>query len=161
MIRTFEKQDAKQVAAIYNYYVENSAATFDCHPVSTEKMLLKAENIMAKGYPFVVYEDNGIIGGYACLSDWRPQEAYLITLETTVYLLPDYVGKGVGSELYRYIIDAATDLGVHSLIGVLSLPNEASRRLNMKFGFRLAGTFPETGLKFGRLIDVEFWQKII
>jgi phosphinothricin acetyltransferase len=79
-------------------------------------------------------------------------------LETSVYLDACFTGKGVGSILYQELIARARKMNIHSLIGVLSIPNEASRRLHEKFGFRIAGTFKEVGYKFNRLIDVEYWQ---
>ncbi|MDR1762594.1 MAG: GNAT family N-acetyltransferase [Dysgonamonadaceae bacterium] len=158
MIRKAKAEDAAQIADIYNYYVLNTVVTFDEEPVTEQFMRSKIGKILSLGYPFLVYERDGTIAGYAYLSDWRPHAAYRITLETSVYLAPQFAGKGLGSELYGKLIEEARRLEIRSLIGVLGLPNEASQGLHRKFGFALAGCFPKVGKKFGQLWDVEFYQ---
>ncbi|MDR0507659.1 MAG: GNAT family N-acetyltransferase [Dysgonamonadaceae bacterium] len=161
MLRKAVISDAGCIVNIYNYYVENTTITFHEDKVSINEMEQKIENILNKNYPFIVLEEDGYIAGYALLNDWRPHHAYKITLETSIYLDPCFVGRGLGIALYKELINNAKDLGIHSLIGVLSIPNEASRKIHTKLGFQLAGIIREAGLKFGQLIDVEFWQLII
>ena len=69
--------------------------------------------------------------------------------------------QGIGSLLFTRLIQESVKINIHSLIGVISLPNEPSRRLHNKFGFKLIGNFKESGKKFNKLIDVEFWQFIL
>ncbi|MDR1092029.1 MAG: GNAT family N-acetyltransferase, partial [Prevotella sp.] len=95
------------------------------------------------------------------LNNWRERAAYDISLETSVYLDRNLTGRGVGSILYQELIDRARKINIHSLIGVISLPNEQSQKLHRKFNFELIGNFRESGVKFGKLIDVEFWQLIL
>jgi len=157
MFRSVRIEDAPRIAEIFNYYIENTAVTFDETPVSATDMQHRIEKVLSRGYPFVVYEENGRVVGYACYSEWRPHSAYRITAETTVYIDAEHTGRGLGSGFYEILINKAKEQNIHSLVGVLSIPNEASQRLQQKFGFRLAGSFPETGQKFGKLIDVEMW----
>ena len=161
MIRKVKLSDAERISEIYNYYIENTAVTFDENPVAEEKIRQKIEEVCTKGYPYIVYEENGLLAGYAYISTWRPHSAYGITLETSIYLDMQYAGKGLGTKLYEVLIEESRKINIHSLIAVISLPNDLSRKLHEKFGFRLVGNFRETGVKFGRLIDVEFWQKIL
>ncbi|MDR0733780.1 MAG: GNAT family N-acetyltransferase [Dysgonamonadaceae bacterium] len=161
MIRNVKPGDAESIAKIYNYYIENTAITFDENPVTTGNIRQKIAAICNKAYPYLVYEKDGQPLGYAFISTWRPQSAYGISLETSIYIDPQHTGKGLGSELYKALIEKSRQINIHSLIAVISLPNESSRKLHEKFGFRLIGNFKETGFKFGRLIDVEFWQKIL
>lgn len=161
MIRDVTPNDAKRIAEIYNYYVEQTIITFEYDTVSEEGMKNRILKIRAKNYPFFVYEEDGVIIGYAYLSNWRERIAYDITLETSVYLDSKATGKGVGTILYQELIDRARIISIHSLIGVISLPNDASRKLHENFNFRLIGNFKESGIKFGKLIDVEFWQLIL
>jgi len=158
MIRDVTVSDASRIADIYNYYIKETVITFEYNPVSTEEIQSRIKKIHSKGFPFFVYEKDGIIIGYAYLSNWRERVAYDITLETSVYLDQNYIGIGIGSILYNELIERARKINIHSLIGVISLPNEASRKLHHKFGFRLIGNFEESGVKFGKFIDVEFWQ---
>jgi len=161
IIREAQLSDACRIAEIYNYYIENTIVVFEETKISEEAMSQKMRNILSKAYPFIVCEEEGQVIGYAYISTWRYHSAYNITLETTIYLDPHYTGKGFGNSLYGRLIEKSQECGIHSLIGVISLPNDESRKLHQKFGFQLIGNFREVGRKFGRLIDVEFWQKML
>lgn len=160
MIRDVKETDAQQIVSIYNYYIANSIITFDETPVDEKSMTKKITDISEKGYPFIVYEEeaSGDIIGYAYVNNWRNHAAYRTTLEVTVYIMNGEIGKGIGSLLYKNLLERVRLLNVHSLISVLSLPNKESRALHEKFGFVSVGTFKEVGFKFGKFIDVEFWQ---
>ena len=146
---------------IYNYYIEETIITFEYDRVSENDIRQRIEKIQKKGFPYFVYEKEGEIIGYAYLNNWRERAAYDITLETSVYLDHNLIGSGIGSILYQELIDRARKIDIHSLIGVVSLPNEQSQKLHRKFNFDLIGNFRESGVKFGKLIDVEFWQLIL
>ncbi|MBB4037984.1 phosphinothricin acetyltransferase [Dysgonomonas hofstadii] len=161
MIRDITIADASRIADIYNYYIRETIITFEYDVVSPEEIQNRIKKIQAKGFPFFVYENDGEITGYAYLNNWRERVAYDITLETSVYLDSQYTGSGIGSVLYKELIERARKINIHSLIGVVSLPNEASQKLHQKFEFRLVGNFRESGVKFDKLIDVEFWQLIL
>lgn len=161
MIRDITPDDAARIAAIYNCYIENTIVTFEYEPVTEVEIKRRISKILHKNYPYFVYEMDGDILGYAYVDNWRERAAYDITLETSVYLDHKAIGKGIGSILYQELIERCRKINIHSLIGVVSLPNDESRRLHTKFGFGLVGNFRESGVKFGRLIDVEFWQLIL
>lgn len=161
MIRDVTPADAAQIAAIYNYYIEETVVTFEYDLVTAEDIRKRIDKVHAKGFPYFVYEKDGRIIGYAYLNNWRERVAYDITLETSVYLDRNAIGSGVGSILYQELINRARNINIHSLIGVISLPNDSSRKLHRKFNFELVGNFRESGVKFGKLIDVEFWQLIL
>lgn len=161
MIRNATMQDAAQIADIYNYYIENTIITFEEIKVTKDIIAERIKKITAKGYPFLVYEQENQIVGYAYLNNWRERSAYDITLETSVYLEKNCTGKGIGSLLYQLLVERAKSINIHSLIGVISLPNDISRELHRRFGFKLIGNFRESGVKFGKYVDVEFWQLML
>jgi phosphinothricin acetyltransferase len=161
MIRNAVAEDAGKIADIYNYYIKNTVTTFEEEAVTETIIADRIAKIQEKGHPYIVYEENGQLVGYAYASTWRARPAFNITLETSLYLDCNRLGGGIGSKLYAQLIEKSRKTGIHSLIGVISLPNDGSRRLQQKFGFDLIGNFRETGKKFGRLIDVEFWQLIL
>lgn len=161
MIRDVTLYDAKKIADIYNYYIKETIITFEYDTVSEDNIKKRIEKVQHKGFPFFVYEKNDEIIGYAYLSNWRERAAYDITLETSVYLDKTAIGSGIGSILYKELIDRAKRSGIHSLIGVVSLPNNESQKLHKKFNFELVGCFKESGIKFNKLIDVEFWQLVL
>lgn len=161
MIREARFDDAVIIANIYNYYIENTIITFENTIVNGAEIKRRMQKVLDAGYPYLVYEEDGAVVGYAYLDQWRTRKAYDITLETSIYLDLNNMKNGIGTQLYEELIARARALRIHSLIGVVSHPNEASYRLHQKLGFTLVGTFKEVGEKFGRLIDVEFWQLIL
>lgn len=158
MIRNALPADAGQIAQIYNYYINETIITFEEKPLSQEEMEERIKTITAKGYPYLVYEKEKQIMGFAYLNTWRARSAFDITLESSIYLLPDTQGQGIGSVLYQELIGRARELKLHSLIAAISLPNDVSQKLHQKMGFQLVGNFKEAGKKFGKLVDCEFWQ---
>jgi len=161
MIRNIKLSDAESIVNLYNYYIENTIATFATEKMTIEDASQKIRHILRQKFPFIVYEEDDIVIGYAHLSTFRWHGAYDITAETSIYLLFGQQRRGIGSLLYAELIKRAKEQGFHSLIGVLSLPNDASRRLHRKFNFQPAGLLKEVGQKFGKLIDVEFQQLVL
>ncbi len=157
MIRPFDIKDIKVLLDIYNYYVLNTIVTFDIKALSLETFTEKVNHINAK-YPFIVFEENGNILGYAYGSKWRPKPAYNHTVESTVYVKHGEHGKQIGSKLYAELLSLLKQENYHVVLGGLTLPNEASVKLHEKFGFKQVAHFKEVGKKFDKWLDVGFWQ---
>ncbi|MDD7884829.1 GNAT family N-acetyltransferase [Flavivirga sp. 57AJ16] len=157
MIRPLHLNDAEELLDIYNYYVLNSIVTFDDKALSLDAFKDKIVRINAD-YPFIVFEDNNDILGYAYGSRWRPKPAYKHTVESTVYVKHDALGKQIGTKLYTALLSELKAQDYHIVLGGLTLPNDASVKLHEKFGFKKVAHFKEVGLKFGKWLDVGFWQ---
>ena len=157
MIRNVQIEDAQELLDIYNYYVVNTVITFDLEALSLDAFKEKITTV-SDDYPFIVYEENGEILGYAYGSKFRPKPAYNNTAESTVYLKHGAQGKQIGSKLYNELLFLLKQKNVHVVLGVLTLPNEASVKLHEKFGFKEVAHLKEVGLKFGKWQDVGFWQ---
>jgi phosphinothricin acetyltransferase len=97
--------------------------------------------------------------GYASSSRFRTKAAYDTSVETSVYLAPDAVGRGVGSLLYEKLFKALEGEDAHRAYAGIALPNPASIGLHERFGFKRAGHFTEQGRKFGRYWDVAWYEK--
>ena len=160
MVRMVQPSDAPRIAEIYNYYIENTVITFEEEKVTKQDIEQRIQKILKKGFPYIVYEKGGKVIGYAYVNNWRERSAYDITLENSIYVDRYETKQGIGSLLFTRLIQESVKINIHSLIGVISLPNEPSRKLHNKFGFKLIGNFKESGKKFNKLIDVEFWQFI-
>ena len=106
-------------------------------------------------------EDEGQVVGYAYASRWKSRCAYRYSVETTVYLSSAATGKGFGSLLYEHLIAELRQRSIHSLIGGIALPNNASVSLHEKLGFEKVAHFKEVGWKFNQWIDVGYWELII
>lgn len=158
MIRNVKRSDAGRIAEIYNYYIKHTIITFEEETIDADEIERRIKSVQKKNYPYLVYENDGLLIGYAYLSNWRTRSAYDKTLETSIYLDINHIKKGIGTVLYRQLIEESRKINMHSLIGVISLPNEASQKLHEKLEFQRIGNFKESGLKFNQWIDVEFWQ---
>lgn len=160
MIRAVKLEDSKEIAEIYNYYILNSCVTFEELAISTEEMRGRIEAAHLK-FPWLVFEKDQEILGYAFSSVWKPRLANKHTVESTVYLKKEATKMGIGSLLYAALINQLTDFGFHAVIGGISLPNEASVALHEKFGFEKIAQFKEVGYKFKKWIDVGYWELLI
>lgn len=160
-IRPAQARDAEAIAKIYNHYVLNTIITFEEVVVSVDEMAKRINDIVATDLPWLVAEENGRIVGYAYASKWKARAAYRYTLESTVYLAPDQVTKGVGTKLYDELFAQLRKKSIHVVMGVIALPNESSVILHEKFGMHKAAHFSEVGYKFNRWLDVGYWQVML
>jgi phosphinothricin acetyltransferase len=160
-VRSALASDAAQIAEIYNYYIENSHATFETERIDDAEVLRRMEEGWAAAYPFLVCELEDQIVGYAYGRRYRPRFAYLHSIEISVYVKHGIEGKNVGTLLYEQLIPEIRQKNFHAVIGGISLPNDASVRLHEKFGFKKVAHFREVGRKFNRWIDVGYWQLLL
>ncbi len=157
-LRTVREADTAAIAAIYNHYIAHSVATFEEVELSADAMRGRIDKVLAAGYPWLVAEDGGAVLGYAYASRWKERVAYRYSTEASVYLAPDCAGGGWGTRLYTELFRQLRELGVHAVIGGITLPNPASVALHEKMGMRKVAEFPEVGFKRGRWLDVGYWQ---
>jgi L-amino acid N-acyltransferase YncA len=160
-VRPVHAVDADAIASIYDHYVAHTVVTFELDPVTADTMRSRIDEIAALALPWHVVEDDGAVLGYAYATRWRARPAYRHSVETTVYLHPDATGRGLGRLLYGDLLDALRRDGYHTAIGGIALPNAASVALHEALGFVPVGEFREVGRKFGRWIDVGFWQRML
>ena len=157
MIRPVHNDDVKELLDIYNYYVLNTNVTFDIEALSFNAFLEKVNHIKAE-YPFIIYEAYNKILGFAYGSRFRPKPAYNHTVESTVYVKHTAQGKRIGTQLYDALLQQLKQTNLHTVLGVVTLPNEASVKLHEKFGFKQVANLQEVGMKFGKWQNVGVWQ---
>jgi len=158
VIRDAKAQDANEIANIYNYYVTNTAITFEETPVSVDEMSERIKETTSLGLPWLVAQDKGEIQGYAYASKWKGRYAYRYSVEITVYLSHLATSQGWGSQLYQQLFKRLKQASVHAAIGGIALPNKASVALHEKFGMKKVAHFEEVGFKFNQWVDVGYWQ---
>ena len=159
MIRDADLSDAQQITDIYNHYVENSHATLEYHTVEKEFYEQRINEIQQSGHYWLVAEVEGKIVGYAYSRRWNARDGYEFTCEVSVYLSAEHTSGGWGSRLYTELFSRLRKDGIHSVIAVIGLPNDASVALHEKFGMKKAAHFPELGIKFGKWLDVGYWYR--
>jgi L-amino acid N-acyltransferase YncA len=150
------------IRAIYNEAILHTTALYEYAP-RTEAMM---EEWLATrdrdGIPVLGIEwEPGVLAGFATWGPFRPRAAYKYSAEHSVYVDERYRGAGVGRQLLQAIIAAAKQRGLHMLVAGIDASNVASVALHSSAGFRCCGTIREAGFKFGRWLDLEFWQLIL
>jgi L-amino acid N-acyltransferase YncA len=159
-IRDAETADAEAIARIYNPYVRETTISFEEDEVTPAQMAGRMQEVAGAGLPWLVAQRNEQVIGYACASKWKARGAYRFSVEVTVYVERAAHGSGVGRALYGALFGRLRALGVHAVIGGIALPNEASVALHECMGMRKVAHFEQVGFKFGRWIDVAYWQRI-
>lgn len=158
MIREATDVDAAALADIYNHYILNTDVTFEETVLTADEFAQRIGKVQSSGYSWLVAEDSGRVIGYAYATKWHERAAYRHTVEVSVYLAPEFPGRGWGTRLYAALFAGLRRMPVHVAIGGIALPNAASVAIHEKFGMEKVAHFHQVGWKFGQWIDVGYWQ---
>lgn len=158
-IRQAQQKDAQRIAEIYNHFIKHTVVTFEETHVSADEIWQRVSAVQATSYPYLVGEmPDQVIAGYAYGAQWKNRSAYRFAAEVSIYLAPEFIGQGLGARLYRELIQSLREQGIHSVMGGIALPNDASVALHEKLGFQKVAHFKELGWKQSRWIDVGYWE---
>jgi len=150
------------ILAILNEAIVNSTALYDYQPRTPDNMVAWFEGKARGRYPVIgVENDAGELLGFASYGPFRAWPAYKYTVEHSVYVDARFRGQGVGRTLLEAIIDAAEKHDYHVMIGCIDASNAASIRLHETLGFKACGIVRHAGYKFGRWLDLAFYQLIL
>jgi phosphinothricin acetyltransferase len=157
------QRHALAILAIFNDAIANSTALYDYKPRTMEMMAAWFEAKSKGKYPVIgaVQGDAGELMGFASYGPFRAWPAYKYTVEHSVYVDARFRGRGIGKRLMKEIIAAAQGQNYHTMVGVIDSSNMVSIRLHEAFGFECCGTVRQAGFKFGRWLDVLFYQLIL
>ena len=159
-VRPATEADLGPLNDIYNHYVREAHYTFDLEPVTMEWRREWFSHYGDSGrYRLFVAVVHGRVAGYASSSRFRPKGAYETSVETSIYIAPDAIGKGTGSGLYATLFKSLEGEDVHRAYAGVTLPNPASVALHERFGFKRVALFTQQGRKFGRYWDVAWFEK--
>jgi phosphinothricin acetyltransferase len=159
-IRCAEPHDVPALLGIYNYYVLNTAITFDVEPRTLKEREGWFEQFESRGrYRCLVADLAGEVIGWASSARFKERAAYATSIETSVYCAPQHVGRGFGRRLYAALFEALRGEDIHRAYGGITQPNQASNALHVSAGFRHIGTYTEVGRKFGRYWDVALYER--
>lgn len=149
--------DLPSILEIYNWAIRETTATFDTEVKSLEQFTIWF-NDHGKRHPVIVCKYQNQVVGWGSISRWSDRKAYDTTGEVSFYVLPQYHGKGIGSELLKRIITLGKEQNYKTLLSRIAQGSEASVHLHKKHGFRDIGTMKNAGIKFDRVLDVYFMQ---
>ena len=157
MLRIATEADVSAILSIYAPYILNSTATFEYDVPTAEAFLQRFRDITAQ-FPWLVWEEEGRILGYAYASAPYSRAAFSWCAEPTIYLAPEAQGRGIGRKLYSALEKLLEIQGYQVLYALITAENIPSIRFHQKFGYTLQGDFPECGFKFGRWLGL-FWME--
>jgi L-amino acid N-acyltransferase YncA len=159
-IRPADEADLPIITAIYEHAVRHGTATFELTPPDLAEMARRYRALLDGGFPYFAAELDGRVVGYAYAGAYRPRPAYRFTVENSIYLEPAIHRRGIGLQLLRRLIIECEARGHRQMIAVIGdSANAGSIGVHTKCGFKLIGTHPNVGLKFGRWLDTVMMQR--
>ena len=158
MIRPATAADVSTILEIFNDNIVHSTAFYMYKEQTLEQRMAWFEAKQQSGEPLFVYEENGEVAGYATYGSFRPYPAFHYTVEHSVYVHKNHYKKGIASQLMHALIDYAATHEVKTMVACIDKENAASLRIHEKLGFTYSGTIRNAGYKFGRWLDLVFYQ---
>lgn len=158
---TYESS-ADQILEILNDAILTSTALYDYKPRDPSSMVTWFKAKESSNYPVIgAFDDHGRLLGFATYGAFRNWPAYKYSVEHSVYVRQECRGAGIGASLMQKLIDEAKRQNYHTMVGGIDASNLASLALHRKLGFQYAGTIKQVGFKFGRWLDLSFYQLIL
>lgn len=158
MLRIANPSDVPAMLAIYGPYVLTSTATFE-YLVPTEEEFSRRFQSVTRQYPWLVWEEEGVVVGYAYASAAYTRAAYAWTAEPSVYLAPNARGRGIAARLYGALEGLLRLQGYQVLYALITEENAPSFRFHEKQGYVQKVLFSDCGFKFGRWLGLSWWEK--
>ncbi len=154
--------DIPAIQEIYAYYVSNTTASFEEDAPTVAEMTARFQKIQARGLPYLVATKGKQIIGYAYAGPFRERSGYRYTVEDSVYVAKEALGRNVGNALMVELIERCTAMGFRQMIAVIGdSTNAASLALHSRHGFFVVGALSSACFKFGRWVDAVLMQRIL
>ena len=157
-IRLAMPADCDRIANIYNEYLGKS--TMDLSPKTGDDYRQQMQE-MDDREMMLVLDDGETVTGWGVLKKYSPREGYRFTGETSVYLDPGFLGRGLGKRLKLELIEKARNLGYKHLVARINSNNETSIGYNLKLGYEWVGIQKMVGNVNGKWLDVAILQLIL
>lgn len=159
-IRVATPADASGILAIYAPYIENTSFTFETEVPSVAAFAERIDHYL-QNWPWLVFEVDGRIAGYAYASGYRERVAYQWSVECSVYVHDDHLRAGVAGALYAALFEILKKQGFRNVYAVINLPNQRSVAFHESCGFRYFATYEQVGYKLGQWKNVGWWRLIL
>lgn len=158
MIRRVKNEDAKRLVEIYNYYIRETEATLELKEL-TEQEYLERIHQVTSFYPWLVYEEKGVIYGFAYLDKFNTRKAYATTADLSIYVDHTLKRKGIGKRLYQEIEKLGLSLGLCKIISLVTTSNRTSISFHKAMGFTKLCLIKNAAYKHGKWVGVTFLEK--
>ena len=160
LIRPSLDEDLDAITRIYGHHVLHGTGTFETTPPSVADMTTRRADVLAKGLPWLVVEDDGQVLGFAYGNWFKPRPAYRFSVEDSIYMAPQAAGKGLGRALLAELLATLERAGVRKVMAVIGdSANAGSIGVHRALGFEPAGVISACGWKFDRWLDIVLMQK--
>lgn len=157
MIRLANPTDAIAMLAIYSPYIRNTSITFETGVPAVANFANRIHSYL-EHWPWLIYEKEGQVIGYAYASRYRERVAYQWSVECSVYIDEDHLRSGVAKALYAALLAILKAQGFTTVYAVINLPNDSSVAFHESMGFNYFATYEKVGYKLGKWKDVGWWQ---
>lgn len=157
-IRLADKNDIPRILAIYAPYVEGTCTSFEYTVPTLAEFTARFETYTAR-FPWLVWEEQGQVLGYAYGSAPFSRAAYQWCCEMSIYLCPEAQGRGIGKKLYETLEAILFAQGFRRIYAVITSENGGSVAFHEKLGFRTVAVFPGCGVKFGKILGTVWMEK--
>lgn len=162
LIRPSREEDIPAITAIYGHHVLHSTGTFETEPPSVADMTTRRADVLSKGLPYLIAEEEGKIVGFAYGNWFKPRPAYRFSVEDTIYLAPELHRKGLGRALLAELLARLEAVGVRKAMAVIGdSANAGSVGVHRSLGFTEVGTIASCGWKFGAWRDIVIMEKTL
>ncbi len=160
LIRPSRDEDVADISNIYSHHVLTGTGTFEIDPPTPLEMASRRADVLSKGLPYLVLEDEGRVIGFAYCNWFKPRPAYRFSAEDSIYMAPDVHRKGMGRALLAELCAQAERAGVRKLLAVIGdSANAGSIGVHTVLGFNHVGVLKSCGWKFERWLDVVMMEK--
>ena len=160
LIRSSREEDLAAITALYAHHVLHGTGTFETDPPSAQDMAARRADVLARGLPYLVAEENGRVRGFAYCNWFKPRPAYRFSAEDSIYVAHDAHGRGLGRLLLDALCTQAEAAGVRKLLAVIGdSTNAGSIGVHRAAGFTHVGVMRSVGWKFGAWRDVVLMEK--
>ena len=162
IIRPSQPEDLSAITAIYQHHVLHGTGTFEIEPPSLQDMTARREDVLSKGLPYLVIEDQGQVQGFAYCNWFKPRPAYRFSAEDSIYLATNASGMGWGRLLLSELCRKAEAAGIRKLIAIIGdSANAGSIGVHGSVGFHSVGVVKACGWKFNRWLDIVMMEKAL
>jgi L-amino acid N-acyltransferase YncA len=162
LIRPSNEQDLSAITRIYGHHVLHGTGTFETTPPSLDEMAARRADVLSKGLPWLVVEEDGQVLGFAYGNWFKPRPAYRFSVEDSIYLAPGAAGQGLGRALLAELLTTLERSGIRKVMAVIGdSANTGSIGVHKALGFEQVGVVQACGWKFGRWLDIVMMQRAI
>lgn len=160
LIRPSTEHDLDAITRIYGHHVLHGTGTFETTPPTSDEMAARRADVLSKGLPWLVVEEDGVVLGYAYGNWFKPRPAYRFSVEDSIYMAPEAAGKGLGRALLAELLAALERAGIRKVMAVIGdSANAGSIGVHRALGFERVGVVQSCGWKFGRWLDIVMMQR--